>query len=245
MLFWRKNKAQEVREDLDKLANKIKKLEKFEEKKDKTHAIVKKIMHTADETKKDILGMAEEQKSIIWIDSQYDGEIDRLAAQEIEALKKLEKDISDYDEYLGVAKSHEDIDEVIRNLEQFANILSERERQSEQRIEKMENDSLTRRLNIKSDRPPALRTNDGYRWSDICNVARKLGGWVELNRGTHVAEIKFPNAARPIPISADVGSGRISAQIIDQLKRFLPRHKIPNQHNLRNAIRTGDIHHIR
>jgi len=109
----------------------------------------------------------------------------------------------------------------------------------------MEEETINRRLKIKSIDIPSLNTSDGISWINITKVAKQLGGWIEPTNGSgHFAQIIFKNSTRPIPCSQDVGSGRIIGQILEQLKNFMPDNKLPKRKLLREAFNFGDLQRV-
>jgi hypothetical protein len=242
MLFWRKDKAKEIRDDLKSVKNKTENLKKFEEKLDKTKSMLHKIKSNIKEAEKDILARAAEEKSRPWIDQKYDSDIDSMAENEVRALKQLESDMEEYVEMVVSLKDEKDLDAAINLLKEEESKIVKREEENEKKINKMATETINTRMGTPSDSSPAISTSDGTPWSDILYVSRQLGGWL-VGKGNHPAAIYFPHHKRPIPVSSDVGTDRIAGQIIEQLKNFFPTEKVPNKHNLVNALKKGDIRH--
>lgn len=243
MLFWRKNKAKEIRDDLESIRRKIKSLEKFEHKVEKTKSILNKIKGYIDDAKKDIKERAKEEKAKPSIDANYDHQIDVLADQEIKMLDKLDSDVNTYLNEVEEIRTEEDLDAALDLIEEEEDKINKRERENEQKIEKMETDTLKSRLATPSDAASVLATRDGDPYSKIIYVVRQLGGWYKAKEGTHEGNILFPRQTRPIPISSDVGTRKLVGQIIDQLNH-LPEHKKPDHRLLFNALKKGDLFRV-
>ena len=242
MLFWRKNKAREIRNDLCGIEKRTGVLVEFERKKGVTHEIIQGIKANIAEAKNDILDVANEEKTKAWIDLSYDSEIDRLAKLEVKALEKLEQDISFYEEWVAEARNENDLNSLIEQLIQEESIIREREKGNEQIFKEMEKKTLASRLRRLSYEVPALKTNDGVSWKKIAITVRQLGGWIVAGgRVGHFAKIKFRGARMQIPCSEDIGSGRLAAQIRVQLKFSMPPHKVPSINFLQKAFKRGGL----
>ncbi|MEM3126593.1 MAG: hypothetical protein QW331_00795 [Candidatus Woesearchaeota archaeon] len=243
MLFWRKDKTREIRENLATIRRRVAELKSYEQKKEAAHKIIQRTKSAIEEGKKEIFERATEEKRKPWIDPIFDPKIDSLALQEVEALMKLEKDLNDYEELILATKDDYELNDVVIALEQELFQIIKREQNNEAILREMEIETEEARLRKASATPPSLRTKDGTSWKNISEVVRRLGGWVEYSGtpGSHNFKIRFPNSERPIPFSEDVYIEGLTRQIIAQLRNFLPQHKIPNNNLLRKALKNGDI----
>jgi len=62
MVFWKKNKAKEIRNDLSRIGRKVKRLKKLEQRINRTRELITNIKGNIELAKKDILERAIEQK---------------------------------------------------------------------------------------------------------------------------------------------------------------------------------------
>jgi len=238
MVLWRRKKSRKVRNDLGNVGRRIKGLKKIESKAEELKRRIGSIISKIDEAKKDIVEEAESEKLKVWLDSRYDGDIDKLVEKEIKELEGLKERLSDLRQL--VDSNVEDIADVIELLIAEESKLEVRIEENKKEIEKWETETLAQRMRTSSVVPPVGSTSDRVSFANIVRVARQLGGWCE--RGGHGGffSIQFPMSLRPIPLSHDVSSTALAGQITIQLTH-LPDYKRPTSTKLRGAFRRGDI----
>ena len=246
LFFWKKDRTKKVLYDLFSIRNRIRDLKEFEAKRDETIAIIKIVNDNIEKAETDMLSRAKEEISKPWLDRQYDIIIDKIAEQEIQALRKLAKDLGDYEQMVLEVKDISQLDDVLSALEHEVTAIEDREKKNKAQIEELEKQTLKQRLRTASAKPPALKTLDGTPWKKIANVVMQFGGWLECGKVRHQCHIHFHNIgpARPIVLSPDVGCELLAEEIKQQL--FIsdfPKYKIPNTTQIKNALRAGDIYH--
>lgn len=256
MTFWNQTATRVIRNSMENFEKQLKNIKankkitedkRFEQIKDFNIEKIKLILKNIEDAKKEISEKAEEEKSRSWIDEKYDPEIDNLAKKELNEIDELKKELNTN---LGLIEdkdfSNEDkftiFEEIQKRFEKEEKEISARESDSDKKIRELTEQTLQVRLKRTSADITPNSTKDGVRWSNIAQVARELGGWIEV-ASTHQLTIRFPNATRPIPLSRDVGSRLLAEEIKEQLQNFLPAHKAGslNVSNIRKALNAGRL----
>jgi len=241
LFFWKKSKAKEIRLKLNNIGDEIKKLKNHEKKLAKTMALIEHIQKNIEEAEKDIIERGIEEKSKPYLDKKYDPEVDLIVKSEVKNLKKLSYDLEEYKEFAGVSENLKELDEVLDALINEEKEIEKKDLESKKKINLMQSATIQERMRTKSASNLHLNTNDGISWSNISEVARQLGGWLIVTTGDHPRAIIFPNREKNIPFSPDVRSTRVAKQVRNQLKKFMPKHKIPKKIAIENAFKLGDI----
>lgn len=241
MIFWKKNKTKEIKCDLDKIHKSVKKLDDLEQKRTRIKKLISQMKDNIKEAEEDIKERAEEQKSRPTIDQKYDHQIEGLAQDEVAELRDLGSKLDTYQKEVDDVEQKEDLDAAIELLEEESKDIERREKKNEDALKDMELETLKVRLEHNSAQPPISRTKTGTKWKDILSVVRQLGGWLIISNGNHQAQIIFPNASRPIPISSDVGDNAVANDVKGQLRYSMPKEKIPNGNVLMKAFKCGDL----
>lgn len=241
-MFWSKKSGRKVCNSIKNIKKDLENLSDLEEKRSKVLAVVDIVKKNLGEVKEEILARAEEDKSLPYIDSQFDSQIDSLAAAEIVEVDKFLSSLSDFVELFEASESHDDLDTVVEGLLDEEKAIEDRESSHAAQLRSMEVTTAKARFH-RSDNIPPLCSSDGVSWRRIIDVCTQLGGWYEATkRGRHKGAIIFPSSTRPVPLSEDLSSTNLAKQVRKQLINFLPEHKIPNNRNLRVAFVRGDLH---
>ncbi|MBI4147088.1 hypothetical protein HY494_00355 [Candidatus Woesearchaeota archaeon] len=247
MLFWKRDYAGRILGDLKKIRNLTAALIKFEDKKAQISSIITAVKANIEKAKLDIQESAEHEKAKPWIDASFDVQVDELSRQEIEALGRLEQILASCQELISETHDEGALEYLVNEILKEEALIEEREKRNLEIFSKWEEETLRRRLSVfranSTGNPPNIKTNDGVSWSGILRVVEQLGGWIECRSGEHICIIKFSNGNRVIACSKDILSGRVAAQIREQLALFLPKYKIPSINKLSAAFKKGDLHY--
>ncbi|MBS3127626.1 hypothetical protein J4410_00605 [Candidatus Woesearchaeota archaeon] len=244
MAFWTRDKAKELKNDLDQIRERLPDLTAHISDPSVTQRIIANIRGKIEEAKKDILAVAEEHKRKPWIDFRFDAKIDRMTQNEIAELNQLEIKLKEYEELALTLNTQKDISDFIELVEREAIIIKGREIFNEEQIKRFEDETLSVRLKANPDVRLGIRTTSDH--VPIKNpklVVRQLGARIiATHGGSHPAQFSFPKG-RPIPLSDSVSCRTLAQDIRREMQgsELWPEYKIPSQHHLKIALTEGDI----
>ena len=196
MAFLDGKTAKEIKNALKNIKRNCEQQPSLDAKKPKVREIINGILLDIPGTKEEVIKNANEHKAKPWIDQKFDTKIDSFANSEIQFISKLQANLTENFELLQLVENDKDLAAITDQMDSDASAIEQREKKSNEELEKMERETLAERFSKPSDAPPARKTKDGVSWSNIAKVSRQLGGWLECGGGGHICSAVFQMQGR-------------------------------------------------